>query len=381
MKKHLCGAMLGAAALSAAAPSQAQSTSSVTLYGIVDVGVGYERVDGPNGFSRSSTGMVDGVNSGSRFGVRGVEDLGDGTRAIFTLEAGFNASNGESGQGGRLFGRRATVGLQNDGWGTLEVGRQTNLASTWIGDSVSPFGTSWRTANIGTTFSAANTMRLDNLVLYQSPTYGGFQFGLGYSFNADDTRTANNGQQTGFGTGDNNRLLTTALRYSSGPLYLAAAYDRFNPTNDAVGGKSDARIQSLILGGTYDFEVAKLALAWGQTRDGWFIGQTMGTSPDDGGFTDLGTFSLADGFKVNSTLLGVTVPFGQTSLLASWQRADPNNDRLTGDDATMNVYSIGVMHNLSQRTNLYAYTSYGDNYAFNRDASNRTVVAGIRHRF
>lgn len=379
MKYKICGIALGAAALTNV---QAQTTqSSVTLYGIVDVGIGYESVDGPNGYSQSRTGLIDGVNSGSRFGFRGVEDLGGGLRAIFTLEGGFNASNGESGQSDRLFGRRATVGLQSDAWGTLELGRQTNLASTYIGDNVSPFGTSWRTANIGTTFSAANTMRLDNLVLYQTPNIGGFQFGAGYSFNGDSTRVNNNGQNTGFGTGDNNRMITTALRYSNGPVYLAAAYDRFTPTNAAVGGQSPARIESYMLGGTYNFEIAKLALAWGQTRDGWFIGQNMGGTPDNGDYDNFGTFTLSEGFRANSTMVGVTVPLGATSVLASWQRADPNNDSLTGDDQTMNVYSLGMTYDLSRRTNLYAYGSYGDNYAFNADASNRTVVAGIRHRF
>lgn len=378
MRKEICGAVLGAVAWSGAQAAE----SSVTLYGLVDVGVGYESVDGPNGFSQSRVGLVDGVNSGSRFGMRGVEQLGNGTRALFNLEAGFNPSSGQSGQGGRLFGRRTTVGFANDSWGTIEVGRRTNLASDWIGDVVSPFGTSFRTANIGTTFSAANTMRLDNLAMYQSPSIGGIQFGVGYSFNADSTRTNNNGQQTGFGTGDNNRLLTTAVRYSNGPVYAAAAYDRFMPTNAAIGGQSDARIESLILGGTYDFQVVKLGLAWGQTRDGWFIGQNMGTTPNRGDYSDLGTFALRRGFKANSTMVGVTVPFGSaTSVLSSWQRSDPNAARLTGDDATMNIYSVGLTHNLSPRTNLYAYTSYGDNYAFNRDASNRTVVAGVRHRF
>ncbi len=377
MKVKIIGLALGAAALGQVHAAE----SPVTLYGIVDLGLGYESVDGPNGFSQSRTGLVDGVNSGSRFGMRGVEDLGGGLRAIFTLEGGFNASNGQSGQSNRLFGRRATVGLQSDAWGTLELGRQINLASSYIGDNVSPFGTSFRTANIGTTFSAANTMRLDNLVLYQTPSIGGFQLGLGYSFNADATRLNNNGQQTGFATNENNRVITTGLRYRNGPVYLAAAYDRFNPTAAAVGGQSSARIESYMVGGTYDFEVAKLALAWGQTRDGWFVGQNMGTSPDSGGYQDLGTFALREGFRANSTMLGVTVPLGATAVLASWQRADPNNASLTGDDQTMNVYSVGLTYELSRRTNLYAYGSYGDNYAFNADASNRTVVAGLRHRF
>ncbi len=86
--------------------------------------------------------------------MRGVEDLGDGVRAIFTLEAGFGPMNGKSVQNGRLFGR------------------QTNMASKFLG-SIDPFSISYSTANLGTTFSSGNTMRLDNMVLYQTPSFDG----------------------------------------------------------------------------------------------------------------------------------------------------------------------------------------------------------------
>ncbi|KAG1161867.1 hypothetical protein G6F35_019101 [Rhizopus arrhizus] len=72
--------------------------------------------------------MNDGIQNGSRFGLRGTEDLGDGLSAVFTLESGFTANNGNRSQGDRLFGRQATVGLSSDQWGLLELGRQTNIA-------------------------------------------------------------------------------------------------------------------------------------------------------------------------------------------------------------------------------------------------------------
>lgn len=364
-----------------AMPLTAVAQTSVTLYGVVDAGVGYERVKGPNGFSQSRVGSVDGVNSGSRWGLRGQEDLGDGLRAIFNVESGFSANTGMSGQSNRLFGRRATVGLASDDWGTLEFGRRINLASDWIGNIVDPFGTSFRTANLGSAFSAANTMRVDNLVLYQTPTFGGWQAGLGYSFNVDSTRADNAPGTTDFATGNNNRLLTAGLRYSNGPVYAALSYDRLNPTNGAVGGQSPARIQQYMIAGSYDFEILKVHAIFGQTYDGWFQGQTMGVTPNEGGFENMGTYKLRDGFRANSYLLGATLPLGASKVFASWQRADPNNASLTGDDSTMNVYSVGYTYDLSKRTNLYAYVSYGDNYAFNRDASNQAAAVGLRHRF
>ena len=88
-----------------------------------------------------------------------------------------------------------------------------------------------------------------------------------------------------------------------------------------------------------------------------------------------------DGFKANSYLVGLTVPLGASSILASWQRADPDSDLLTGGDSAMNVYSIGYTYNLSKRTNLYVLGSYATDYAF-IDGVNSTVgMVGVRHRF
>ncbi|MFY0477813.1 porin [Achromobacter marplatensis] len=370
MKKTLL-----AVALLAGFAGAAQAADSVTLYGLIDAGIGYEQVKF-NGVSQSRFGGVQGVSSGSRFGLRGTEDLGDGLRAVFTLEGGFGPMNGKSLQNGRLFGRQATVGLDSDSWGRLEFGRQTNLASKYFG-SIDPFSISYNTANMGTTFGSANTMRLDNLVLYQTPSMGGFKAGVGYSFSADDS--VSDTTQTGFATGDNNRVLTAGVQYVNGPLNVALAYDRFDPTNKRVGGKDSARIQEYIIGGSYDFEVVKLAAAFGQTRDGWFVGQNMGTTP--AGMNNLGSFKLADGFRANSYMIGATVPMGRHAVFGSWQRATPGNDKLTGDDATFNVYSLGYTYDFTKRTNLYAYASYGDNYAFQHDARDTAVAMGIRHRF
>ncbi|SAI50149.1 outer membrane porin protein [Bordetella ansorpii] len=363
---------LFAAALAVGYVGAAQAADSVTLYGLIDSGIGYEQVKGPN-FKQSRFGAVNGVSSGSRFGMRGNEDLGGGLSAIFTLEAGYNSQTGTSAQGGRLFGRQSTVGLADASWGKIEFGRQTNMASKYFG-SVDPFGTSYSTANLGTTFSAGNTMRLDNLVLYQSPNFGGFSFGAGYSFNADSTSS-----NTGFATNDNNRILTLGARYTQGPLDLIAAYDRMNPTNAQPGGQDDARIQSYVVGGTYDFEVVKLHATWGQTFDGWFVGTGMGTNPT--GFTPFGNYALANGSRVDSTMLGFTLPLGNSSVFGSWQRADPKNSRLTGDDKTFNVFALGSTYNLSKRTNLYAYAAYGNNYAFQEDVKDTAVAVGIRHKF
>ncbi|MFY1850008.1 porin, partial [Achromobacter dolens] len=120
MKKTLL-----AAALLAGFAGVAQAETSVTLYGIIDTGIGYNKISGAGDAKNGSRiGMINGVQNGSRWGLRGSEDLGDGLRAVFQLESGFDSGNGKSAQNGRLFGRQATVGLASDSWGQLDFGRQ-----------------------------------------------------------------------------------------------------------------------------------------------------------------------------------------------------------------------------------------------------------------
>ncbi len=376
MKKSLLAAAL-LAGLSSVAHAE---TTSVELYGILDAGVGYTKIKGNDGFSASRFGAVQGNQSGSRFGMRGKEDLGDGLSAIFTLEGGFTILDGKSAQNSRLFGRQATLGLNSNEWGKIEFGRQTNIASKFFGP-IDPFAISFNTTDLGTTFGSSNSLRVDNLALYQSPVIGGFQFGVGYSFNDDTSRTNNEGQNTGFNTADNNRLITTGINYKNGPVYLAASYDRLNPTDAGVGGQSAAKPQEYSLGGVYDFEVVKVHAAFSQTRDGWFTGMTLGTAPSTR-YQDTDTYKLRKGFRANSYMVGLTAPIGaRTALFTSYQRATPNGDGLTGDDHTFNIFGLGATYELSKRTNFYAYGSYANNYAFQEGVKEMTVAVGLRHRF
>ena len=97
----------------------AQAQTSVTLYGIVDVGI--VRESGTLG--PSVTKLSSGIANGSRFGFKGVEDLGGGMTAFFDLQNGFQADTGALGQGGLLFGRQAFVGLGGS-FGNIKLGRQ-----------------------------------------------------------------------------------------------------------------------------------------------------------------------------------------------------------------------------------------------------------------
>lgn len=378
MKKTLL-----AAALLAGFAGVAQAETSVTLYGIIDTGIGYNKIsgakDGGPVSNGSRIGMINGVQNGSRWGLRGSEDLGDGLRAVFQLESGFDSGNGKSGQSSRLFGRQATVGLASDSWGQLDFGRQTNIASKYFG-SIDPFGAGFGQANIGTGFSAANTQRYDNMVMYQTPSFSGFQFGIGYSFNADDNKTA----ETGFRTADNTRAITTGLRYVNGPLNVALTYDQLNRSNVGKSGDVDTTPRQYILGGSYDFEVVKLALAASRTENGWFAGPGVnGNSLLSKNIADNLTNSFQKNFKANSYLVGLSAPIGGASnVFGSWQMVDPKGSFSDDNNLEkMNVFSAGYTYDLSKRTNLYAYGSYAKNYAFIDGLKSTAVGVGLRHRF
>src|SRR5690606_24256368 len=138
---------------------------------------------------------------------------------------------------------------------------------------------------------------------------------------------------------------------------------------------NDATPRQYTIGGSYDFEVVKLALAYARTEDGWFQAQSVNGVSSDAGLVGAGSLVFADGFRANSYLVGLSAPIGGASnIFASWQMVDPKNDKLMrvvrgqvegkGNDEKMNIFSLGYTYDLSKRTNLYAYGSYAKNYGF-----------------
>jgi GBP family porin len=369
------------ALLAAFAVPTAHAQSSVTLYGIVDSGIGYTRVTGPT-FQVNTIGMVDGVENGSRFGMMGSEDLGSGWRAGFILEGGFSVDTGALKQSGREFGRKAIVTLDSTQWGSLQLGRQSNLATKYF-LTIDPYAAGFGQSTIGATFSATNVERYDDMILYQTPSYGGFSFGASYSFNVDSTVTAQNGPLFA----DNTRGLEAGAKYTRGPLYAVVVYDQLTGSSLPTAKiDQQATPRELSVAMTYDFKVVKLAVGYARTQDGWFATTTLPagtpttTAPGTAGFSASNLF--ASGFKANSYMVGATIPVGpQGSILAAWQMADPSNDKLTGGDKAMQIASVAYVYSLSVQTQLWAYGSYGKNYGFIKDINSTAIGVGIDHMF
>lgn len=179
MKKTLAAlAVLGAFAGSAAA-------ADVTLYGVVDYGFLYKHSESTEAKSGDTTKtdsltLDSGVDSASRFGLKGTEDLGNGMKVGFKLENGFSADDGTLSQNGRLFGREASLSLYTD-FGTFSFGRMGSLGSAaGTYDTVFLIGDAFDGGD-GDVFGFATTDRYDNMVAYQSPKFAGLQVTAMYS--------------------------------------------------------------------------------------------------------------------------------------------------------------------------------------------------------
>lgn len=354
-----------AAALLAGFAGAAQAQSNVTLYGIADAGFVSSKNDG----QRATNGIDSGFAGGSRWGIRGSEDLGNGLKANFQLESGINIDQGTTGQSlgttSRLFGRTAWVGLQSTSLGELRLGRQDSFAFGWFGSSINPFGNAYGQAQSQTIFGFNATGgtgdRLDNTALYMTPVFAGFQAGVGYSFNAAgaEATVASGAART------DQRVITSGLRYNNGPLAVVFTYDQRNaPDSAAAAASSD--IKNYQLGATYDFGVVKAHAGYGRLQNYAFRSASE---------------------KENAYLLGLSVPFGAHALLATYQRLDNRNKNLGREDNNIDGFAIAYNYKLSKRTMVYAAASqYSDSVQYTGAAATRTgdrreLGFGIQHRF
>ena len=320
-------------------------------------------------------------------------------RFIFQLESGFNIDTGRSAQDGRLFGREAHFGLAGDNWGQLTFGRQTTVSSLYMPGIASPFGSSFNQANAGATFSAINTTRYDNMIQYQTPSYAGFQLGVGYSFNTDGKQKVTY-KEGGVTEKSNVKAWTAALRYANGPIAVGLSYDQSKADRNAKaldapgflgGGTFDrATVREWVLAGSYDFEVVKLHLAGGQARNGLITPQGYDGAGDI--LKDIYGVSVdtrylkygIKGFRANNYTVGLSAPVGAGKVMASWAMSDLRKapDGMNKSDLKdQQIYSLGYTYPLSKRTNVYAIGSYAKNVYYAPKLKSTLVGVGLSHQF
>ncbi|MBN3787476.1 porin [Burkholderia sp. Ac-20353] len=340
----------------ALAATGAHAQSSVTLYGIVDAGIAYVRnaQDASGNNAKNLVKFSSGNLSGSRWGLRGTEDLGGGLAALFQLENGFNVGTGALGQGSREFGRKAIVGLTHNTWGTVTLGRQydpiVDLVQGVTADNY--FGGVFATP--GDLDNYDNSLRVSNSVKYTSPLISGFQFEALYGLGGVAGST---------GSG---RTYSFGLSYANGPLSLGAGYFFTNGGTTTANGvrtwtsSSDTLFNTVINQGFASAKSIQIVRVGGQ----YVLGPaTFGLAYSN---TQYGADTLS--------AFSQTAKFNNGSAFLNWQFSPAlragvgyNYTSLTGPtSAHYNQVNVGGDYALSKRTDVYALFGY-------QKASGRTL--------
>jgi predicted porin len=293
------------AAISATAAAQ----SSVTLYGVVDVGVRYVENAGSHVVSVASNG-----NNTSRLGFRGMEDLGDGMRAGFQLESGLSPDTGTQSDAARIWNRRATVSLYSN-LGELRIGRDYDI--TYLGfesyDLWSDIGLSSIAKFDSSLGTARDTgVRSDNQVMYFTPSgLGGF---YGSAEGAPGEGTVGK------------KYFAGRAGYAAGPVDVSVSYGQ--TTVAPVNGFD--LFKTFNVGASYDFGPAKLSGYYTQSK-----------------FASL---------EVQNYYIGAQVPVGQGLWRASYLHSNLSGmtaTHVSTDANDASQFALGYLYKLSTRTAIY----------------------------
>jgi predicted porin len=268
-------------ALLASFAGAAHAQSSVTLYGLIDAGISYaNHAKNAAGGTDKLFKYDDGVAQGSRWGLRGTEDLGGGLKALFVLENGFNSGNGTLGQGGALFGRQAFVGVSKDGIGSFTMGRQYTFNTDYLGSNYSTGGqtVAGNYAYHINDIDQLTSSRINNAVKFTSANFAGFTFGALYGFSNQAGAFAG-APATGPATAPvpgSSRAYSFGANYAAGPFGIGAAYTDIRYPNQAapafttnisnVNTGTIRDLRSFGVGGRYSIGPATLWALYTNTR-------------------------------------------------------------------------------------------------------------------
>lgn len=305
MKKSLIA--LAALAFVGAAAAQ----SSVTLYGIADIWVGKPE----GGKVQAGSGGV----AGSRWGIKGSEDLGGGLKANFNFEQGVNLGNGAV-VGATAFSRQANVGFSG-GFGTLKIGQSFTAMDDVFGAANSGFDSALSANGV---WKNGYQDRAAAQIHYSTPSIAGF----GAAVSTQLTGNAGSAKATAFN-----------VTYGNGPIAAAVAYQREQNTQKGT-----------MINGSYDLGMVKL------------LGSYYTSKP-----------TAAGSVKTNSYQLGADVPLS-SALTLSVGYASSKVDTTGAKSAT--GFGVAAAYGLSKRT-----TIYGGLRATNNEARSDIWAVGVNHKF
>ncbi|MEF8737045.1 MAG: porin [Candidatus Accumulibacter necessarius] len=368
-----------ALAVASLASGAAFAQTNVTMYGIADAGYVWSQGDalvtGTNKFS----GIQSGLLSGSRLGFKGEEALGNGLKAIFTLEYSLNIDNNSGvGSTGGLNARQQFVGLAG-GFGTVALGRQYSPGYQATANNDPAGGAlfepqSYMTAQAGNTITPNSAARWDNALSYTTPNWGGFTGKAIYSFGENSSCTVAGVTVSSL----NDRCVSTTdnSRYALGANFATGAFN--------VDAVYQVR-QSVMPAG-----VNNNSPLWGDDINEWYIG----------GSFDLKFVKLMASYQDqddknrinndNSTwTLGAVIPVGNFGIHLAYAQTDFDSGVI---DGKTNGAMVAGTYALSKRTTAYAgyVWTKNDNDSLGLGPvggvgapgeTNNTFTVGMRHSF
>lgn len=365
----------------------ANAQSSVTLYGLIDESfeaVSNVKTAPGQGKALYQLDATSGLQ-GSRWGLRGAEDLGGGLKAIFVLENGFEINTGKLNQGGAEFGRQAFVGLTSDVYGTITLGRQYDT----MVDLVAPFGAaeqwaSHRGAHPGDIDNLNNSVRTNNSIKYTSVNYGGLIFGGLYSFGGQPGSISRNqvfslaaaytNGSVAFGVGYLNVRNPNNSFFGDNPSGGGVTVNNMSPsTNPVFSGYASAHTYQVIsTGGSYTFGSATVGATYSNIKF-MNLGDTATSGPNPLGYAGTATFNNAEvSGKYQLTpalLLGVAYDYTRGSGVSSTLAT------VHDSGARYHQFALGADYFLSKRTDLYILGVYQK--ATGVDSTGQVAVASI----
>ena len=374
MKKQLLAVAVASAFASTA------FAANVEVYGTVDTGLVYNNTSfGGTTTAKDSNkfSMDSGVLGGTKFGLKGTEDLGDGYSVSFQLENGFDSDTGAMNQSmtvdekttNRMFGREARLSL-NTPYGTASFGRMgalTSGAGTYdifmAGADALDGGNS---SYIGTGYWFDRS-RCDNMITLVTPEANGFTGYAQYSFadkGAEDASVRNN-----------QRYAALGLTFKNGPVEAVVVYDTILRTRTEEDANGDAKAVSF--GVNYDFGVTKA-----------FFGAQYGKNET----LDLSTIRNDNTAEANvkgyNLHIGAATPLPCGTLTVSAYYGD--YEEVGNNNVTAKKYGIGLMHEypLSKRTTFYTGAGFAQFDVTNEESGKEVarqkgvnVTLGLNHKF
>ncbi len=385
MKKSLLAVTLGAAL---AGLSFTATAAEVEVYGLIDTSLSYVHSDAdrPGIDSTDSFTMENAKEFGSRFGIKGSEDLGNGYKVGFVLESGIKSDDGSLDQGGKLFGRESHVDLHGP-WGKLSFGLMPVFGSTLGADglfrAIDPLFANYTVAFGSGHVTASSWTRVDNAVSYVTPTFAGFTGYAMYSFK-NNSSLPNTGTE-GHG-GESDRYAALAARYMQGPLELVLVGDTtmYGTYRNAGANPSKNDGWTVTFGGNYSLENNIKFLAFTQFFGDMELNTAVRSGVGKEGILDItqgSGYGFVDGFGVG---LGIHVPAGNGVLKGALAYRDMDNRQNT--DFTRWVASAGYDYPLSKRTAVYVMGGYSQEKVElqggdSAKPSGYELTSGIVHRF